>query len=265
LFIALSAIGLYLIVGLFLYLFQSRLIYFPRKEMGITPNDAGMPFEDLFIRTSDGIMLNAWFVPAENPQATLLYFHGNAGNISNRIETIRQFRELEFSTLIVDYRGYGRSGGEPDEEGTYSDAQAAWDYLVNVRGVPPDSIVVLGRSLGGAVAAHLATQVKPRAVILESTFTSIPDRGAELYPYFPARLLARIHYNSLEVMPSIRAPLLIVHSPEDEIVPFNHGQRLYDAAHEPKEFLRISGGHNEGNFVFRELYEQGITSFLSRY
>ncbi len=265
LFLALGAIGLYLVVGLFLYLFQSRLIYFPRRDMGVTPGDAGMPFDDLFFRTTDGVMLNAWFVPSENPRGTLLYFHGNAGNISHRIEALQQFRGLGFNTLIVDYRGYGKSEGEPDEEGTYRDAEAAWNYLVNVRNVPPDSIIVLGRSLGGAVAVYLATQVQPRAVILESTFTSIPDRGAELYPYFPARFLARIHYNSLGRISAIRAPVLIVHSTEDEIVPFSHGQSLYAAAREPKEFLQISGGHNDGNFAFREMYEQGITSFLSRF
>ncbi len=265
LFIALGAIGLYLLTGLFLYIFQARFIYFPRRDMGPTPEDAGMSFDDLHLKTSDGLTLHGWFVPAENPRATLLYLHGNAGNISHRIETLRQFREIGFSTMIIDYRGYGKSEGEPDEEGTYRDAEAAWDYLVRIRSVAPDSIIVLGRSLGGAIAVNLATKVKPRAVILESTFTSIPDRGAELYPYFPVRLLARIQYNSLQRMSSLSSPLLIVHSPEDEIVPFNHGERLFAAAPEPKEFLRISGGHNDGNFAFREMYEQGIISFLSRY
>jgi len=265
LLIAFILAGLYLLVGLFLFLFQSRLIYFPRREMGMTPADAEMPFEDLTIPTVDGIRLNAWFVPADNSLTTLLYFHGNAGNISNRIETIRQFRGMGFNTLIVDYRGYGRSDGEPGEEGTYRDAEAAWDYLVNVRGMSPHSIVILGRSLGGAVATYLATKTMPRALVLESTFTSIPDRGAELYPYFPARILARIKYNSLDRMPSVRCPVLVVHSTEDEIVPFSHGQKLFEAALEPKEFLRISGGHNDGNFSFRDVYENGIKAFLSRH
>jgi fermentation-respiration switch protein FrsA (DUF1100 family) len=234
LLIAFALAGLYILVGLFLFLFQSRLIYFPRREMGMTPADAGLPFEDLTIPTADGLRLNAWLVPLEGSQVTVLYFHGNAGNISNRIETIRQFRDMGFTTLIVDYRGYGRSEGEPDEEGTYLDAEAAWDYLVNVRGISADSIVILGRSLGGAVAAYLASKVTPRALVLESTFTSIPDRGAELYPYFPARILARIEYNSLGRMRSVQCPVLIVHSPEDEIVPFAHGQKLFDAAGEPK-------------------------------
>jgi fermentation-respiration switch protein FrsA (DUF1100 family) len=172
---------------------------------------------------------------------------------------------MGFSTLIIDYRGYGKSEGEPDEEGTYRDAMAAWNYLVQERNLLPDSIVILGRSLGGAVAAYLATTVQPRAVILESTFTSIPDRGSELYPYFPARLLARIQYNSLDRMKSLKSPVLIVHSAEDEIVPFSHGQKIFEAAREPKEFLRLSGGHNDANFSFRDLYEEGITDFLKRY
>ena len=265
LFIALTLAGLYLLIGLFLFLFQSRLIYFPRREMGKTPADAGLTFEDLAIRTSDGLTLNGWFVPSDDTAATILYFHGNAGNISNRLETIRQFHGMGFNTLIIDYRGYGRSEGSPDEEGTYRDAEAAWSYLVGTRGLAPGSIIILGRSLGGAVAAYLGTQVHPRAVILESTFTSIPDRGAELYPYFPTRLLARIEYNSLDRMQSLNSPVLIVHSTEDEIVPFSHGQKLFEAAREPKEFLRISGGHNDGNFSFRDVYERGILTFLSQH
>lgn len=258
-------LGIYAILAICLYAFQSHLVYFPQRSMGAVPSDAGLSFETIQLETSDGIKLHAWFVPAPRPRGVLLYFHGNAGNISHRLEALSQFHRLGMSTLILDYRGYGQSEGSPSEEGTYRDAEAAWQYLTVVRGLQPEQIILLGRSLGGAIASWLAGRVRPRALVIESTFTSIPDRGAEVYPFFPVRMLARIEYNTLEYIGNVRCPLLIVHSPEDEIVPFSHGQRLFDAAGLPKEFLQISGGHNEGFFVSAEQYERGLSDFFSRY
>jgi fermentation-respiration switch protein FrsA (DUF1100 family) len=260
-----AVIGLYTAIGLFLFLFQSHLIYFPRREHVGTPADAGLVYESVQIHTADGLALHAWFVPAREQRAVLLYFHGNGGNISHRLEALHQFHRLGLSTLIVDYRGYGQSEGEPTEQGTYLDAAAAWRYLTVDRGVRPEEVILLGRSLGGAIASRLATEVSPRALVIESTFTSIPDRGSELYPYFPVRFLSRFHYDTITNLPKVNCPVLVVHSPEDEIVPFHHGQRLFDAAKQPKEFLQIEGGHNDGNLVSAERYERAFSAFISRY
>jgi hypothetical protein len=261
----LVVVGVYACLALLLFIFQSRLLYFPERSLIATPTDVALPFETITFRTSDNLVLHGWFVPSVPQRAVLMYLHGNGGNISHRLESLRQFHHMGLSVLIFDYRGYGKSDGDPTEDGTYRDAQAAWGYLTITRGVQPDQIVLLGRSLGGAIAAWLATQVKPRALIIESTFTSVPDRGAEIYPYFPVRLLSRFEYNTLERIGQVHCPLLVVHSPEDEIVPFNHGEKIFAAAPSPKEFLQISGGHNDGFFVSADRYERGLITFIDRH
>jgi hypothetical protein len=169
------------------------------------------------------------------------------------------------SVFIVDYRGYGQSEGRPTEQGTYLDADAAWRYLVEERQVPPSEIVLFGRSLGGAVASWLAQNYTPRALILESTFTSIADVGAASYPFLPVRLLSRLQYNTLKRMPDIDCPVLIVHSPEDRLIPYAHGRRLFEAAQEPKEFLTIKGGHNDGFIISAQAYEAKLEEFIRAY
>jgi len=261
----LTVLGLYASVALLVFAFQSHLVYFPERVLVANPSGAGLEFEVVNLGTSDNLALHGWFVPSSGQNGVLLYFHGNGGNISHRIESLHQFHRMGLSTLIFDYRGYGQSEGEPTEEGTYLDAEAAWNYLTTVRGFQPKEVILLGRSLGGAVASWLAARVRPRVLIIESTFTSIPERGAEIYPYFPVRLLSRFEYNTLERIGSANCPVLIVHSPEDEIVPFNHGQRLFEAARPPKEFLQISGGHNDGFFVSAQRYERELSSFIRRH
>lgn len=248
-------------VGL-LYVMQDRLVYFPTRELIATPRDRGMDYEELSLLTDDGVKLHAWFIPAPEARAVLLYFHGNAGNISHRLDRIALFQRLKLSVLIVDYRGYGQSTGRPSEEGTYRDAMAAWKHLTAERGIAPGKIVVFGRSLGAAVAAWLATQVSPGAVILESGFTSVPDLGAEVYPWLPVRWLARFNYPVKEYLTKIHRPVLIIHSREDELIPFRHGQELYAAAHPPKQFLEIRGGHNDAYFLTGADYARGVDQFL---
>jgi hypothetical protein len=251
--------------GILLYAFQSRFLYFPHRGMAATPRDAGLTYEDIDFLTADGVRLNGWWIPAGPDANVLLHFHGNAGNISHRVETVAQFHRLGFSLFMIDYRGYGRSEGSPEEEGTYLDAAAAWEYLVNTRKIPADRIVLQGRSLGGPIAAHLAARVRPRALILESTFTSVPDIAARLYPFLPVKLLSRFDYNTADFLKDVHCPVLIIHSPGDEIVPFDHGTALYEAAQSPKEFLQIAGDHNEGFLTSAEAYEQGIMEYLSRH
>ncbi len=256
---------LYLAVAALAYLLQSRYVFLPTRDLTATPGHLGLPYETVRIRTSDGLLLYGWYIPADQPRGVLLFFHGNAGNISHRLESLAIIRDLRLSTLIVDYRGYGRSEGRPGESGTYRDAEAAWSYLVKERGVPQDSIVVFGRSLGGAVATWLSEHYYPKALIVESTFTSIPDMGAELYPFMPVRLLARLHYDALDRISRVRCPVLVVHSRQDEIVPFHHGQKLYEAASPPKDFLELHGGHNEAFLMSGRRYMEALDTFLTKH
>jgi hypothetical protein len=172
------------------------------------------------------------------------------------------FHRLGFNTLIFDYRGYGQSEGSPSEDGIYRDAEAALTYLREDRGIPLKTIVYFGRSLGGSVAAWLAARTSPGALIVESSFTSAPDMAAQLYPLLPARMLTRLRYNTLEYLTRVTCPVLIIHSAEDEIIPFQHGQRLFAAAPEPKRFLEIHGDHNMGFLNSGPRYEQGLQEFL---
>jgi fermentation-respiration switch protein FrsA (DUF1100 family) len=206
--------------------------------------------------------LDGWFVPAEHPRGVLLFFHGNAGNISHRLGSLQIFHDLGLSTFIFDYRGYGRSEGKVSEQGTYRDGEAAWRYLTVERGIPNDSIVYFGRSLGASIAAHLAMKQAPAALILESAFTSVPDVGARAYPFLPVRWLARFQYDTQEYLQSVSAPVLIIHSPQDEVIPFKFGRALFASANEPKQFLEIRGGHNEGFQLSGRVYIDGIDEFL---
>jgi fermentation-respiration switch protein FrsA (DUF1100 family) len=259
---AVLAAGYTLLLAL-AYAFQSRLLYFPQREIVATPAAVGLAYEDVRLRTSDGVEIAGWWVPGDSLRA-VLFFHGNAGNISGRLPTLRLFHELGFGTLIIDYRGYGNSGGRPTEQGTYRDAEAAWRWLTETQGFPPERIAVFGRSLGGAVAAWLADQHTPGALIVESSFTSVPALAAELYPWLPARLLSRFRYATESVLPRVDAPVLVVHGRGDEIIPFRHGERLYAAAREPKAFLEIPGGHNDWGNPAAE-YREAIGAFLDLY
>lgn len=246
-----------------LYATQDRLLYFPTRTLEATPRDIGLAFEEVPLTTADGQHLHGWYVPAATSRTTLLFLHGNAGNISHRLDSLRIFHGLGLNVFIFDYRGYGKSSGRPSEQGTYRDAEAAWRYLTAERGMKPAEIVLFGRSLGGSVAAWLARQATPRALILESTPTSVPDLAADLYPWLPARWLCRFRYDALAAVRELRCPVLIVHSPEDEIIPFAHAERLFAAAAEPKRFLRLRGDHNGGFLLSGPLYRDGLRDFLA--
>lgn len=253
----------YVIILAAVYFFQDRLLYFPTRELEATPAALGLAFEDVYFQAEDGIQLHGWYIPAPQARATILFCHGNAGNISHRLDSIRIFHALGLNVFIFDYRGYGRSGGRPGEQGIALDALAARQWLAEVKHTDPSRLIVFGRSLGAAVAAELACSRTPAAVILESAFTSYPDIGAELYPWLPVRLIAKYRYATIEKVPSLSVPVLIVHSPEDELVPFRHGRALFDACAQPKYFLEISGGHNEGFLLSGDQYVRGLERFIS--
>jgi len=260
----------YAVILILLFLFQSRLVYFPEigRETVITPQAYGLEFEAVDIRTEDGETLHAWWVPAadgqESPRGTVLFFHGNAGNISHRIDYLLMFSRLGYATLIFDYRGYGKSTGTPSEEGTYRDASAAWYWLTQTRGIKPGDIVYVGESLGGAVASWLAVTRPPRALVLMSTFTSVPDLGARIYPFIPVKLISRFSYDNLSRIRQIRVPLLVAHSRDDDIVPFAQGREIFEAANEPRLFLELRGGHNDGFIFMREEWVKTLAEFLER-
>lgn len=257
--------ALYGVLVAFLWVRQESMLYLPgmpSRQLVASPADIGLHYEAVRIRTGDGEELDAWFIPAEPERAVLLFFHGNAGNISHRLDSLRLFHALGLSVLIIDYRGYGQSTGKPSEQGTAEDARAAWRYLVEDRAVPAERVIVFGRSLGGAVAAVLAAEHRPGGLIVESAFRSVPDLAAEIYWFLPVRRLARIEYPVERKLRSVQAPLLIVHSRDDEIIPFHHGEVLYRAANAPKQLLELSGGHNDAFLRSRQRYVEGLEAFL---
>ena len=238
------AAAAYLVMVGFMFVTQASLLYLPNvvgRELVAAPDAIGLEYEDVWLETSDGVRIHGWFVPGDSTR-TLLYFHGNAGNISHRLHTIRQFHQLGLSVFIIDYRGYGESEGRPSEDGLYLDADAAWRYLAQDRAIPETDIIVFGRSLGGSLAAWLAAEHRPHALVVDSSFTSVPDIGADAYPWLPVRLLARIQHPTREHVTKTSCPVLVVHSRDDEIIPFHHGEALFDAASEPKTFLELRGG-----------------------
>ena len=248
------------------FIAQGSLLYYPQmgREMATTPAAHGLTYEDVSIRTEDGETLNAWWLPVARARGAVVLFHGNAGNISHRIDYARMFGNLGYSTLLVDYRGYGKSTGKPTEEGTYRDALASWNWLGATHALGAGDIVIFGESLGGPVACWLAARHTPRALIIASSFTSVPDLGAELYRFLPVRLLSRFKYDTRECLAGVRAPVLIAHSREDDIVPYAHGERLYAAANEPKQFLVLRGGHNDGFVFARPEWAAAVGAFLER-
>jgi uncharacterized protein len=249
------------------FVFQSHLVFYPGmgREITLSPQSYGLRYEPVELRTADGETLQAWWVPAENASGVVLFFHGNAGNISHRIDYLLMFNRLRFSTLIVDYRGYGKSTGSPSEEGTYRDAEAAWDHLRHVRLAQPQNVVIAGESLGAAVGTWLAAKTGPRAVLLFSTFTSVNDLGAQVYWFLPVRLLSRIGYNNLENLKRINAPVFIAHSRDDDVVPYSHGRKLFEAAGEPKAFLEMRGGHNDSFIFVQQEWVGQLGSFLDQH
>jgi uncharacterized protein len=262
LWILLLLAGGYLIILLLMYLFQAAFIYFPTKNLIATPEDRELDYEEVYFYAEDGVRLHGWYVPAQEARATVLFFHGNAGNISGRLESIMIFHELRLNVMIFDYRGYGRSEGKPTEQGTYMDAIAAWRYLTEVQDKNPRDIILFGRSLGGGIASWLGSEVDAGGLVLESVFTSTVDLASEIYPFIPVRWLLRIHYPVIDYLDDIRMPVLIAHSRDDEVIPYHHGQNLYEAASEPKFRMEMQGGHNDGFIVTGRHYVDGWDRFL---
>jgi len=250
-------------LGFILYYKQATFLYKPVRPVPYTPEEISIQFEDIVLKSEDGLKLNGWYVPAENSEFTVLFCHGNGGNLMHRLDSINLLYNLGVSCFVFDYRGYGNSQGKPSEEGTYLDANAAYRWLTETRKTPPETIILFGRSLGGSIAAQLASTVDAAGLIIESTFTSYADIGQRFYPYMPVRWFARFSYRTIDYIREVHYPVMIIHSQNDEVIPFEFGLELYEAANEPKEFIEIFGSHNDGFLYSSETYKKAWTKYLT--
>jgi len=259
-------IALVVILAVCTYLFypsvESFFIYFPQSRFDFTPEEFRLQYKEAYFNTEDGNQLHGWFFPSEKDGPVILHFHGNAGNISHRLDLVQPFLGKGFSVFLVDYRGFGKSSGRPSEPGLYKDGLAAWSYLVEKERIAPERIMLHGHSIGAAIAIEVALQKKVRGLVIESAFTSTKDMAKTMAlfglfsPVFPA------HYNNLEKIPRVSVPKLVIHGERDEIVPFAMGQKLFEAATDPKFFYPVKdAGHNDVSIVGAEKYFQIFADF----
>ena len=261
-FIVVVLLIAYVGLALFLLLMQHRFVYYPVREVSSTPAELGLDFESVAFTTADGLKLTGWYIPAPDSNFTVLFCHGNGGNIMHRLDSIDIFYNLRLNCFIFDYRGYGQSEGRPTEQGTYLDADAAYKWLTEQKKVKPDNIIIFGRSLGGCIAANLARTAHAKALVVESTFTSYVDMGRKFYPYLPVRLFARFSYDAGDYISDVHCPVMIIHSTNDDIVPFELGRQLYETANEPKQFVEIFGSHNDGFILSGDTYTRAWAEWL---
>jgi len=241
----------------------AAMVYHPESVVEQSPEDIGLPYETVRFEASDEVVLSGWWVPADDAEKTVLFFHGNAGNIGGRLDTVRIIHSMGLNLLIFDYRGFGQSGGSSSEKGLYRDADAAFGFLTEQMDISPGSVILWGRSLGGAVAAQSAARHPAGMLILESTFTSMTDAANDLFLWVPGFVLRNHAYNTLNYLEEISIPTLVIHSVDDEVIDFSHGRRLYEAAPRPKAFIELQGSHNHGFLHSKDDYISGISDFIT--
>lgn len=252
----------YVGVGTLLWFIQGDMIFPASATMDSDPSARNMPFDEVRLQVA-GYETFGWYVPLENHRGVILFSHGNAGNLSGRVDVIERLRSFGFSVLAYDYGGYGHSTGAPSEKRCYADVRAMWDYLVEERGVAEKDILLYGRSVGGGPTAELAKDVTPGAVVLESAFLSTADIARSTPAFRPFLWLIRHKFNTKDKIADFTAPLLILHSPDDEIIPYEHGQKLFERAKKPKTFVQIMGGHNDGFYVSEKVYNPAWEAFVT--
>jgi len=250
----LAPVLIYIGIAGWVLAFEDEHIYFPDAAMLHTPADAGLPFTEHRFSTLDGITLYAWWMPASGSRYTVLHFHGNMGNISHRLHIYKRWHAMGLNVFAVEYRGFGKSSGQPSEHGLYEDARTGWRYLTGKLGIPPARVIIAGRSLGCAIAADLAGKVRHAGTVLETPFTSIPDMAEAIYPWLPLSLLAHTQLNTLAKVREIHGPLLLINARDDRIVPPAMTEDIFAAAHEPKTLRTLEGGHNNFGTVSGKAY-----------
>jgi fermentation-respiration switch protein FrsA (DUF1100 family) len=245
--------------------FVESQVFFPETTIEQTPLDLDLPFEDVWFTSGDLVRLHGWLIPASSPKHLLLFCHGNAGNISHRLDNVRLLHNLGISVFIFDYRGYGRSQGHISEKGFYQDSEAAYAVAREWAGQNGAKLVVFGRSLGGIAATHLGATKKCDGLILESTFTNMGAMARAHYPLPFAETLLKHRLNALDEIVQVRVPILFFHGDRDRIVPIKLGRKLFKAAPNPKEFVVLPGaGHNDTYVVGGQDYFNKIESFFVR-
>ena len=277
---AISAVRIILIVyiafGLLVYLRQGHFVFVPSKSVSNTPAYLKIPFQEVTLRTTDNESIAAWFIPCDSTSEftggkgaenapTVLFCHGNAGNIGDRLESIATFHGMGLNVLIFDYHGYGNSTGKPTEKNTYRGGEAAWNYLVGEKRVSPGRIILFGRSLGGGIASWLAEKHNPAILIMESTFSSAPDMAAQMFPFLPSRLVCQFKYDTRARMRHITCPLIVSHSKEDKTIPFSQAERIFEAANEPKTFIELHGPHNAGGIDVEPDFRKTTRDYIRTY
>jgi pimeloyl-ACP methyl ester carboxylesterase len=251
-----------LLLNLLMYFQQPMMIFYPMSRLQQTPSDWGFEYDDVAFETEDGVKLHGWFIPNVQSDTALLFFHGNAGNISHRRDSIEIFHRQGLNVFIFDYRGYGQSQGKPNERGLYHDADAAWRYLTGEKHFAPENIIIFGRSLGGSVAAKLAADVPARGLILESTLSSAKEFARSVFRILSRLVVIRYDFNTVESLQQVNYPVLVLHSPDDEIMPFHLGKKVYESANPPKQFVPMRGDHNSGFYLSQPEYEQALAAWL---
>jgi len=245
---------------------EEKFIFFPIVEIEHTPREVGLAFEDVYFTTADNVRLNGWYVPYPGSRTTLLWFHGNAGNISHRVDGMKLLHDkVKANVFIIDYRGYGRSEGTVSEKGTYEDARAALRYLRTRKDLDPKNFAFFGQSLGAAVATELAASENCLALILEAPFVSIREMARVVFPMLPIGPLLRTRYDVAGRIKEVKAPILVLQGDRDEVIPVEQGKKVFAAAPSPKEFYAIRGAaHNDTFHVGGTAYFDVIKSFIDR-
>ena len=257
---------LMLLYAVLLVGFEKKIIFHPAKfpEGYWNPVSLGLKVQDISFQSVDGVNLHGWFVPTPSARATLLWFHGNAGNLSHRLDNIQRLLPLNLNIFIFDYRGYGKSEGEPDEKGIYKDSQAAYNMILELEGVTVNSLFLFGRSLGGICATETALNNPARGLILESTFTSASDMSRKIMPLIPLGWAIRSKLNAINKVAELKLPKLFLHGDRDEVVPFELGRKLYEGASDPKSFYIIQGaGHNDTYIMGGRDYYNALDRFIT--
>jgi len=259
-------LGLVFLLGVCFYLFYSKIenffVFFPQSHLNQKPEDLHLKYKEVFFNTEDGRKLHGWLFPLPEKSPLILFFHGNAGNISHRLDNVRLLLNQGLSVFIFDYRGYGKSTGRPSEKGLYRDGIAAYDYLVREEHITSENIVLFGRSLGAAVAVDIALKREVKALILESAFTSTKDMAKTMFLFSLLAPVLPSNYNNLKKIIRIDVPKLIIHGTEDNIVPYSMGEKLFEASKAPKFFFPIEeAGHNDTYFIDQRKYFQTIAAF----